>query len=131
VTTRAKLQAAYELAFFPPRLHQLWSRIKHGRIEDEQETVELLEMALTLHRALPERGYSSMRALKRLAYYQAASRCFAPVTFLYNVYKRFTGRDPDLPDEVPGDWVRDIGLPEFSHHREGSRGGDRAEDSHR
>ena len=131
MTTRAKLRAAYELAFFPPRLDQLWNRIKQGQVEDREETIELLEMAMTLHRVLPERGYSSMRALERLAYYQAASRCFAPVTFLHNVYKRFTGHEPDLPDEVPGGWVRDIGLPEFSHHRQASRSGDQVENSHR
>ncbi len=57
-----------------------------------------------------------MRALTRLAYYQAASRAFASVTFLRNVYRHLAHRDPELPDEVPGEWVRDIGLPPFEHH---------------
>ena len=117
VTAREKLQAAYELAFHPPRLHEVWGRIKKGDIEDRELLVELLEMAMTLHRVLPERGYSSMRALKRLAYYQAASRGFATVTFLHNVYRHLTGTEPQLPDAVPGEWVRDIGLPPFSHHQ--------------
>ncbi len=115
--TRDRLRAAYELAFYPPRLDQVWRRIKNNDVDDAGELIELLEMALTLHRALPQEGYSSMRALKRLAHYQACSRAFGAVRFLRNVYKHLTGGvAPDLPDEVPGEWVRDIALPEFNHH---------------
>jgi DNA-binding transcriptional regulator PaaX len=118
VVSREKLQSAYEMAFFPPRLHEVWEKIKKEEVINREELVDLLEMALTLHRALPERGYSSMRALKRLAYYQAASRDFGTVTFLHNIYRFLTHKDPELPEEVPGEWVRDIGLPPFRHHNQ-------------
>ncbi len=117
MATREKLQSAYELAFFPPRLDHTWCKIKENSVENKEELVELLEIAMTLHRVLPQRGYSSMRALKRLAYYQACSRAFGTVRFLHNVYRHLSGgREPDLPDEIPGEWVRDIALPEFSRH---------------
>lgn len=120
VVSREKLQSAYEMAFFPPRLYEVWGRLKDDEDVDREELVDLLEMALTLHRALPERGYSSMRALKRLAYYQAASRDFGTVTFLHNIYRFLTHKDPELSEEVPGEWVRDIGLPPFRHHNQNS-----------
>jgi hypothetical protein len=113
---REKLQQAYELAFFPPRLDHVWTEIKNKDVHDKKQLIELLEMALTLHRVLPEQNYSSMRALKRLAHYQAISRDFGQLTFLRNVYEHYTGKSPDLPDQVPGEWVRDIGLPPFNHH---------------
>ncbi len=113
---REKLQQAYELAFFPPRLDHVWTAIKNKDVHDKKQLVELLEMALTLHRVLPEQNYPSMRALKRLAHYQAISRDFGQLTFLRNVYEHYTGKSPDLPDQVPGEWVRDIGLPPFNHH---------------
>lgn len=120
MNAREKIQAAYELAFFPPRLHEVWNRIKATEIEDREQLIELLQMALTLHRALPEKGFSSLRALKRLAYYHAVSRAFGTVTFLRNVYRHLTDSEPEIPDEVPGEWVREIGLPPFPHHPKSS-----------
>jgi len=71
MTPREKLQLSYEITFFPPRLNELWARIRAGTIENNEETAELLDTALLLHQALPESGYPSQRALARLAQYQA------------------------------------------------------------
>ncbi len=124
--TRDRLQAAYELAFYPPRLDQVWRKVKNREVDDADELIELLEMAMTLHRVLPQEGYSSMSALKRLAHYQACSRAFGAVRFLHNVYRHLTGgNEPQLPDEVPGEWVRDFALPDFNHHARRSEEPDR------
>jgi len=111
MTAREKLQAAYELAFHPPRLHRLWEQIKTNSLPDAEEAAELVDMALLLHQALPEEGFASQRALHRLAHYQARARAFGMVCFLRNVRKKL-GRDGPLPSAVvPGHMVRDIGLP--------------------
>jgi hypothetical protein len=46
---REKLQLCYELAFFPPRLNELWNEIRSGEIKNLKETAELLDTALLLH----------------------------------------------------------------------------------
>ena len=114
MTAREKLQLAYELAFYPPCLHVVWNRIKKGEgKEDGAELSELVDMALTLHQALPEEGYASQRALKRLAVYQANARAFGTVQCLRTMRHRL-GRKEDLVGAaVPGGMVRDIGLPPF------------------
>ena len=111
LSPREKLQFAYELAFYPPRFHALWKQVKNDNIENKGKLLELVEMALTLHQALPESGYASQRALRRLALYQADSRAFGMVTTLKNL-RKFLGRStPFKISEVPGSMVRDIGLP--------------------
>jgi hypothetical protein len=115
LTAREKLQLAYELAFFPPRLNEFWRSIKDGKLAEENGIAELIRMGLLLHLALPESGYASARALKRLAYYQACSKGFAPETFLKNIASRL-GMNMEIEEHyVPGNMIRDIGLPEFSH----------------
>lgn len=112
--SREKLQYAYELAFYPPRLNEVWHRIKTGAMTDTSELGELLDTALLLHQALPENGFASQRALNRLALYQAKARAFGTVRFLKNVRRRLRlGRLKQT--EVPGRLVRDIGLPGLSH----------------
>ena len=71
MTPREKLQLSYEIAFSPPRLNEVWARIRAGAIQNNEETAELLDTALLLHQALPESDYPSQRALARLAQYQA------------------------------------------------------------
>ncbi len=111
MTPREKLHLAYELAFFPPKLNATWNCLKRNEIRDEEEIGELLDMALLLHQSLPEEGYSSLRALKRLALYQAKSRAFGMVRFLRNL-RKYLGRESiKVPATVPGNMVRDIGLP--------------------
>ncbi|MDA1088572.1 MAG: hypothetical protein O2901_16355 [Verrucomicrobia bacterium] len=110
---RERLQYCYELAFFPPRLNEVWSRIKSGSVSDGDELGELLDTALLLHQALPSTGYASQRALNRLALYQAKARAFGTVIFLRNLRQQL-GRAPFTQRELPGSLVRDIGLPPFS-----------------
>jgi hypothetical protein len=109
VTPRERLQYAYELAFYPPRLNEAWRRISRQPAL-AGELGELLDQAWLLHQALPERGYASQRALNRLALYQAKSRAFGMLTFLGNI-RRFLGRPPIDIHVVPASLVRDIGLP--------------------
>lgn len=114
MTGRAKLQYCYELAFYPPRLNQVWQRLKTGRIPDLEEMGRMLDTALLLHQALPSEGFASQRALNRLALYQAKSRAFGTVRFLKNI-RHLMGRAPLSQTEVPGHLVRDVGLPRLSH----------------
>ena len=112
MTAREELKYCYELAFYPPRLNQLWQQVK--RDESCYDKLKpLLNKALMLHQALPENGYASQRALQRLALYQAKSRAFGMVTFLNNIRAVVGCSDIEI-NTVPGNLVRDIALPEFS-----------------
>jgi len=110
MTARERLQCAYELAFYPPRLNEVWHRLSKQPVDAVGELGELLDQAWLLHQALPDRGYASQRALNRLALYQAKARAFGMVTFLRNI-RRYLGRPPINTHVVPGSMVRDIGLP--------------------
>jgi hypothetical protein len=110
MTSRERLQYAYELAFHPPRLNEVWHRLAKHPERADVELGELLDQARLLHQALPGRGYSSQRALNRLALYQARARAFGMVLFLDNI-RKYLGRPPLEAREVPGSLVRDIGLP--------------------
>ena len=116
MTPREQLEKAYALAFDPASLNELWGMIKRHEIKDIAETVILVDMALTLHQALPESGYASQRALKRLAIYQARARSFGLPSFLRNIRKALGVNKPFNPGLVPPEMVRDIALPELSHH---------------
>ena len=113
---REKLNQAYALAFDPPSLNMLWGRIKRREVADIGETAELVDMAIMLHQALPDGGYSSQRALKRLAIYQARSKAFGMARFLRNIRKALGARQPLETGQVPVKMIRDIALPEFSRH---------------
>jgi hypothetical protein len=112
MTAREQLQCWYELAFFPPRLDEFWCQVKRGEIERDS-AAEAIRGALRLHLALPESGYASVRALKRLAGYQAGSKPFVPVTFLTNIAKQLGVDAIPAETHVPPGMVRDIGLPAF------------------
>ena len=114
MTSRERLQYAYELAFYPPRLNEVWHRISKKPAEVDPELGELLDQAWLLHQGLPERGYASQRALNRLALYQAKARAFGMVTFLGNI-RTYLGRASIDIHIVPGHMVRDIGLPPLCH----------------
>jgi hypothetical protein len=114
MTSRERLQYCYELAFYPPRLNDVWYRVKQQRVANLDELGEALDTALLLHGSLPSDGYASQRALSRLASYQAKARAYHSVAFLRNLRKAL-GRPPLQETEVPGNLVRDIGLPRFSH----------------
>ena len=113
MTARQEIQYCYELAFYPPRLNQVWHEIQRKK-RGKKELRPLLDKALMLHQALPEEGFASQRALQRLALYQAKSRAFGMVAFLQNV-RAAVGCDTIKTHTVPGNLVRDIGLPAFSH----------------
>jgi hypothetical protein len=110
---RNDLQYCYELAFYPPRLNELWAEIRDGRMTVSEDIGEMCDNALLLHKALPQEGYSSQRALNRLAAYQAQARAFGLPAFLGNL-RRHLGRPPLQQTEVPPHLVRDIGLPPLS-----------------
>lgn len=115
MTAREKLQAAYELAFHPPRLHRIWNQVKNNPPGQTDELADLVDLALCLHQSLPEDGYASQRALKRLAMYQADSRAFGTVRCLMYIRRKLGRRGAFSKKSVPGNMVRDIGLPPFSH----------------
>ena len=113
LTARQELECCYAYAFHPPSLNQLWQQIKRQEI-CEDEARKLLDKALRLHMALPESGFASQRALQRLALYQAKSRAFGMPAFIRNI-RKVLGCEPLDAGTVPAGWVRDIGLPPFSH----------------
>ena len=113
MTARQELECCYAYAFHPPSLNRLWQQIKRQEI-CEDEARKLLDKALKLHMALPESGFASQRALQRLALYQAKSRAFGMPAFIRNIRKAL-GCQPLDTGMVPAAWVRDIGLPSFSH----------------
>ena len=119
MTPREQLQYWYELAFFPPGLDEFWGQVKRGEI-DREAAAEAIRGALLLHLALPESGYASVRALKRLAQYQASSKPFAPVTFLTNIARYLQVEVAPAVAHVPPGMVRDIGLPPFCRPRSGT-----------
>ena len=112
MTERERLQYCYELAFHPPRLHEVWHGLKRNTFADRQSLGALLDTALLLHLALPEGRVSSQRALYRLARYQARARAFGLVGFLRNL-REHLGRGPLTATTVPPHLVRDIALPSF------------------
>jgi hypothetical protein len=114
MSARDRLQASYELAFYPPRLNEVWRGIHARGNAAPDELGELLDTAWLLHQALPEDGYASQRALNRLALYQAKARAFGMVRFLENL-RRLLGRPPLSARCVPPHLVRDVGLPPFQH----------------
>ena len=118
LTSREQLQFLYELAFFPPRLSEFWGRVKSGAI-DRDSAEQAIRGALRLHLALPESGYASARALKRLAHYQACSKAFVPVAFLTNIARQMGLDASPVEDHVPPGMVRDIGLPPFCRPKPG------------
>ncbi len=117
LTEREKLTFLYELAFFPPKLHEFWNDIKKGIIEDEKLIKDYLSKAYLLHRALPETGFSSHQALKRVAYYQASSKVFKQESFIKGIAKELKIKIDTNKNTIPGNMIRDIGLPEFRHKR--------------
>jgi hypothetical protein len=108
MTPRERIQVAYELAFFPPRLNGLWSRIRDGGTVSEDES-KALDDAARLHLALPEECHSQ-RALERLALLQAKSRAFGMPAFIRGV-RRHLGCPELTETAVPAHLVRDISLP--------------------
>ncbi|MGD9781205.1 MAG: hypothetical protein AB7V14_03530 [Kiritimatiellia bacterium] len=119
LTPRDQLQFWYELAFFPPRLSEFWGGVKRREI-DRTAAESAIRGALLLHLALPESGYASVRALKRLAEYQARSKPFAPVSFLKNIAKKLNLDVAPRADHVPPEMVRDVGLPPFCRPKRGA-----------
>lgn len=112
MNTREKLQLAYELAFHPARLNELWNRVEKGTEPDPDSLREVADWAAALHQRLPEAPDVSARALKRLAAYQATSRLFRMATAVSR-FREVLGNRSEVPAEVPAWMVRDIALPPF------------------
>lgn len=120
MTPREVLQLAYEIAFFPPRLNALWAEWERGRKNPTEAQAQALDIAEMLHGRLPESGYASQRALKRLAMYQADARAFGMPRFIRNVRQRM-GRPRLEVGEVPPEYVRDMALPRLCRARHESQ----------
>jgi len=120
---REKLQLAYQLAFHPPRLNEIWNRVENGTQSDIASLRDAADWAAALHQRLPEAPDVSARALKRLAGYQAASRLFRMATAVSR-FRAVLGNRSEVPAEVPAWMVRDIALPPF-----GPAGRERAENT--
>ena len=114
---RERLQLVYELAFYPPRLHRFWSDLKKTSDIDREETTVLLRAALSLHLALPEKGFQSQRALKRVAGYQASAKAFGTESFIKNIARQLELDIEPKTDKIPPGMIRDMKLPAFSHGR--------------
>ena len=112
MNTREKLQRAYELAFHPARLNEIWNQVEKGMEPDLDSLREIADWAAALHQRLPEAPDVSARALKRLAAYQATSRLFCMATAV-NRFREFLGNRTEVPVEVPAWMVRDLALPPF------------------
>jgi hypothetical protein len=116
MTAREKLQLSYELAFYPPRLNAFWREVCLAPEKGSGETAEALDDAGRLQLALPDAGFSSQRALERLAVYQARSRAYGMPLFIRAV-RRHLQRSELAEKEVPGRLVRDMALPVFGRMR--------------
>lgn len=112
MTARERLQLAYELAFLPRRLNgmcRIWLKDPNAISDDE---LKALDEAALLHLPLPERGYASVRALYRLAAYQAGACDYGMRTFIGNVRRKLCR--PKLNETfVPPGMVRDVILPKY------------------
>ena len=112
MTARERLQLAYELAFLPRRLNgkcRAWLKKPEAIPADE---LKALDEAAMLHLPLPERGYASVRAVYRLAAYQAGACDYGMRTFIGNV-RRLLRRPALTETEVPPGMVRDVTLPKY------------------
>ena len=114
---RERLQHVYELAFYPPRLHEFWNDLKNKSDINREEIADLLRAALSLHLALPETGYQSQRALKRVASYQASAKAFGTESFIRNIARQLELDINPKTDKIPPGMIRDLRLPEFSHKK--------------
>ena len=106
-----------ELAFYPPRLYKFWNDLKNRSDINREEIADLLRAALSLHLALPETGYQSQRALKRIASYQASAKAFGTESFIKNIGKQLGLDVIPKTDKIPPGMIRDMKLPEFSRGR--------------
>jgi len=124
---RDKLQLAYELAFQPARLNEVWNRVERGTEPDLETLREAADWATMLHQRLPEAPAVSARALKRLAAYQAASRLFRMATAVQR-FRTVLGIRSEVPPEVPAWMVRDLALPPLERAKHPRRPGPRGAD---
>lgn len=115
MTPRERLQFVYELAFFPPSIHRFWHAISTSDDFDRTVIRQLLADALALHLALPEKGFQSQRALKRVAGYQASAKAFGTESFIKNIAEHLGLDILPRTDKIPPGMIRDVKLPDFSH----------------
>lgn len=114
MTSRERLQMAYEFAFNPKMLHAKW----HGWLQSPEtadpDELKALDDAAMLHLPLPEKASGpSSRALYRLAIYQAGACEYGMRSFIANL-RRILKRPVLTATEVPFGMVRDVVLTHYN-----------------
>ena len=112
MTARERLQLAYEIAFLPRRLNGLFRGWLKNPSAVPVDELKALDEAAMLHLPLPQGGYASVRAVYRLAAYQAGSCDYGMRGFIDNVRTRLN-RPPLMVTEVPPGMVKDVALPKY------------------
>ena len=112
MTARERLQLAYEIAFLPRRLNGLLRGWLNDPASVPADELKALDEAAMLHLPLPQGGYASVRALYRLAAYQAGSCDYGMRGFIDNVRRRLN-RPALTVTEVPSGMVKDVVLPKY------------------
>ena len=97
-------------AFGESKLYRYSEQDNPAAIPDDELTA--LDEAAMLHLPLPQGGYASVRALYRLAAYQAGSCDYGMRGFIDNVRRRLN-RPALAVTEVPSGMVKDVVLPKY------------------
>ena len=103
-------QGAYIELVQPLMLTLPKPKSEESAIPDDELTA--LDEAAMLHLPLPQGGYASVRALYRLAAYQAGSCDYGMRGFIDNVRRRLN-RPALAVTEVPSGMVKDVVLPKY------------------
>ena len=112
MTSRERLQLAYELAFLPRRLNGKWRGWVAEPSKADPDELKALDDAAKLLLPLPESRVVPTGALYRLALYQAGAALYGMRTFIANVRRRLNR--PDIVErEGPFGMVRDVALPGY------------------
>lgn len=112
MTDRERQQLAYEIAFTPTRLDGLWRVWKDRPDLAQPEELKALDEAAMLHLPLPEGKASTMRAVYRIALYQAGAAPFAMRSYIRNV-RRKMARPSITASQIPDELIADVALPGY------------------
>lgn len=112
MTARERQQLAYEIAFTPFRLDELWRSWKVNPSPVDSDEMRALDEAAMLHLPLPEGAGALSGAVYRLALYQAGAAPYAMRRYISNV-RRYFKRPPIKETEVPVQLIADVALPNY------------------